>query len=52
MGEVGIERVRQANLAIRKLSKVAVRKDGGAEVGDQPVINIGAHGFNHIERQR
>ena len=52
MSQMRIERMGQAHLTIRKLGKVAVRKHGGAEIGDEPVIDIRPHRFDRVERER
>ena len=52
MGEIGIERVRQTNLAVGKLSKVAVRKDGATKIDEEPVIDMRPHNLDPVESQR
>ena len=52
MGEMGIERVCQPNLAVAQLGKVAVGKDRIGQMTEQPKIDIGPQGFDTIESQR
>jgi hypothetical protein len=52
MGEMGIERRRYTNLSIRKLGKIAVCENGSGEIGREPAIDMRAHCFDRVERQR
>jgi hypothetical protein len=52
MGEMGNERGRYTNLSIRKLCKIAVCENGSGEVAREPAIDIWAHRFDRVERQR
>ena len=46
---MGIERMGQANLAVRKLGKVAVCKGGSFEIAEQPVIDLRTGRLNRVE---
>src|SRR5215472_83357 len=52
MSEMGIERMRQAHLAIRKLMEVAVRKRRRLKIREQPVFDIRADRLDRVESQR
>jgi hypothetical protein len=52
MGKMGIERGRYTNLSIRKLCKIAVCENGSGEVAREPAIDLWAHRFDSVERQR
>jgi hypothetical protein len=49
---MGIERMCQANLAIRKLSKVAVCKGGSFEIPEEPVVDMRTGRLDCVESQR
>ena len=42
MGEMGIKRMRQPNLAVAQLSEVAIGEDGPGQIAGEPVIDVGA----------
>jgi hypothetical protein len=52
MGEMSIERVRQPNLAVAQLGKVAVGKDRIDQIAEQPKIDIGPQRLDTVESQR
>jgi hypothetical protein len=52
MREMGVERVRQTNLAIRQLVKVPVCKHGRGEIVREPVIDIWTDRLDCIKSQR
>jgi hypothetical protein len=52
MGEMGIEWMRQANLTIRKLMEVAVRKRGRLKIREQPIFDERADRLNRVESER
>jgi len=52
MGEMRIERMRQAHLTIRKLMEVAVRKRGRLKIREQPIFDVRADRLDRVESQR
>jgi len=42
MGEMGIKRMRQPNLAVAQLREVAIGEDGPGQIASKPVIDVGA----------
>ena len=42
MGEMGIKRMRQANLAVGQLREVAIGEDGPGQIASKPVIDVRA----------
>ena len=42
MGEMGVERVRQPDLAVAQLREVAIGEHGPGQIASKPVIDVGA----------
>jgi hypothetical protein len=42
MGEMGIKRMRQPNLAVAQLREVAIGEHGPGQIASKPVIDVGA----------
>jgi hypothetical protein len=49
---MGVERMCEANLAVRKLGKVAVGEGGSGEIPVEPVIDMGTGRLDRVESQR
>jgi hypothetical protein len=52
VGEMGIERMRQAHLIVRKFMEVAIGKDRCLDIREQPIFDVRADRLDCVERKR